>query len=156
MEAGPRALGHRSILADPRDSNIKDRLNLIVKKRESFRPFAPSVLEERVHEYFLMPKGQLSPYMILVGDVREEKKPFLPAVTHADGTARVHTVNQRTNPKFWQLIYEFEQLTQMPILLNTSFNDNEPIVCTPEDAFKCFQQTEIDVLVLEDFIVTKN
>lgn len=156
MEAGPRALGHRSILADPRDPNIKDRLNLIVKKRESFRPFAPSVLEERVHEYFLMPKGQLSPYMILVGDVRDEKKPFLPAVTHADGTARVHTVNKRTNPKFWQLIYEFEQLTQMPILLNTSFNDNEPIVCTPADALRCFQQTEIDALVIEDFIVMKN
>lgn len=156
MEAGPRALGHRSILADPRDPNIKDRLNLIVKKRESFRPFAPSVLEERVHEYFLMPKDQLSPYMILVGDVREEKKPFLPAVTHADGTARVHTVNKRSNPKFWQLIYEFEQLTRMPIVLNTSFNDNEPIVCTPEDALKCFQQTDIDALVLEDFIVTKH
>lgn len=156
MEAGPRALGNRSILADPRDSKIKDRLNRFVKKRESFRPFAPSVLEEKVHEYFLMPKGQMSPYMILVGDVRDEKKPFLPAVTHADGTARVHTVSKKTNPKFWQLIYEFEKITRMPIVLNTSFNDNEPIVCRPEDALKCFQHTEIDILVLEDFIVTKN
>jgi carbamoyltransferase len=155
MEAGPRALGNRSIVATALDPNMKDRLNERVKRREGFRPFAPSVLEEKVHEYFMMPKGQVSPYMILIGDVLEEKKKVIPAVTHADGTARVHTVSYRTNPQYWQLIYEFEKLTGVPVVLNTSFNENEPIVCTPKEAIDCFLRTEFDVLAIGDYIVEK-
>ncbi len=155
MEAGPRALGNRSIVVDPRDVKMKDRLNLRVKKREFFRPFAPSVLEEKVDEYFIMPKAQSSPYMILIGDVRRDKQTVIPAVTHADGTARVHTVSKKINPKFWQLISEFERLTGVPVLLNTSFNENEPIVCTPSDAINCFMRTDFDVLAIGDFLVEK-
>jgi len=155
MEAGPRALGNRSIIVNPMDSSMKDRLNQRVKKREFFRPFAPSVLEEKVDDYFIMPKGQLSPYMILVGDVKEDKKSIIPAVTHFDGTARVHTVNKEVNPRFWELISEFEKITGVPVLLNTSFNENEPIVCTPEEAIKCFLRTEFDVLGIGDFLVLK-
>lgn len=156
MEAGPRALGNRSIVVTPLDISMKDRLNARVKKREHFRPFAPSVLEEGIFEYFKMPKGQLSPYMILVGDVREDKKAVIPAVTHIDGTARVHSVNKKNNPKYWQLIYEFEKLTGVPVLLNTSFNENEPIVCTPKHALDCFLRTEFDVLAIGDYLVFKN
>ena len=156
MEAGPRALGNRSIVADPRDPLMKDRLNARVKRREYFRPFAPSVLEEKTLEYFLMPKGQMSPYMILVGDVRPEKQALIPAVTHADGTARVHTVSRKTNPRYWELISEFEKLTGVPVILNTSFNENEPVVCMPEDAIRCFLRTEFDVLAIGNFLVTKN
>jgi carbamoyltransferase len=156
MEAGPRALGNRSITVDPRDANMKDRLNARVKKREFYRPFAPSVLEERVNDYFIMPKNQPSPYMILIGDVREEKKSVIPAVTHADGTARVHTVNKQINPRYWQLIAEFEKLTGVAVLINTSFNENEPIVCTPEHAVGCFLRTEFDVLAIGDFLVRKS
>jgi carbamoyltransferase len=155
MEAGPRALGNRSITIDPTDPKMKDRLNSRVKKREFYRPFAPSVLEEKVGEYFIMPKNQLSPYMILVGDVKDDKKEVIPAVTHADGTARVHTVNKDINPLYWQLISEFEKIKGVPVLLNTSFNENEPIVCTPEHAVDCFLRTEFDVLAIGDFIVTK-
>lgn len=155
MEAGPRALGSRSIVASPLHPAMKDRLNERVKRREGFRPFAPSVLEEKVHEYFMMPKGQLSPYMILVGDVMEEKKKVIPAVTHADGTARVHTVNYRTNPLYWQLIYEFEKLTGVAVILNTSFNENEPIVCTPQEALNCFLRTDFDVLAIGNYLVEK-
>lgn len=156
MEAGPRALGNRSIIVDPRDAGMKNRLNERVKRREYFRPFAPSVLEEKVFDFFDMPKRQLSPYMILVGDVREDKKAIIPAVTHTDGTARVHTVNKKTNPRFWQLIHEFGRLTGVPVVLNTSFNENEPIVCTPEDAVNCFLRTEFDVLAIGDYLVTKS
>ena len=155
MEAGPRALGNRSITVDPRQADMKDRLNARVKKREFYRPFAPSVLEEKASEYFRMPKNQLSPYMILIGDVREEKKKIIPAVTHADGTARVHTVNKQRNPRYWQLISEFEKITGVAVLLNTSFNENEPIVATPEDAVNCFLRTAFDVLAIGDFLVTK-
>lgn len=155
MEAGPRALGNRSITVSPLDAKMKERLNERVKKREFFRPFAPSVLEEKAGEYFLMPKGQPSPYMILVGDVREEKKKVIPAVTHADGTARVHTVSRAVNPRYWELIHEFEQITGVPVLLNTSFNENEPIVCTPEEAVNCFLRTDFDVLAIGDFLVVK-
>ena len=155
MEAGPRALGNRSITVDPRDTNMKERLNARVKKREFYRPFAPSVLEEKAAEYFSMPKGQLSPYMILIGDVKEEKKKVIPAVTHADGTARVHTVNKDVNPRYWQLIAEFEKLTGVAVLLNTSFNENEPIVATPEHAVDCFLRTEFDILAIGDFLVKK-
>ena len=120
-----------------------------------FRPFAPSVLEERVHDYFVMPKGQLSPYMILIADVREDKKSLLPSITHHDGTARVHTVSRRTAPEYWQLISEFEKIKGVAVVLNTSFNENEPIVATPEDAVNCFLRTELDVLAIGDFLATK-
>jgi len=155
MEAGPRALGHRSIVVDPTDPAMKDRLNSRVKKREMFRPFAPSVLEEKAGEYFIMPKNQHSPYMILIADVRQEMKNVLPAVTHHDGTARVHTVNRKVSPLYWELIAEFEKIKGVPVLLNTSFNENEPIVCTPQDALNCFLRTDFDVLAIGDFLVKK-
>lgn len=156
MESGPRALGNRSITVNPTDAAMKDKLNALVKKREFFRPFAPSVLEEKAAQYFNLPKNQMSPYMILIADVKEEKKAIIPAVTHADGTARVHTVNQKSNARYWKLIAEFEKLTGVPILLNTSFNENEPIVCTPLDAINCFLRSEFDVLAIEDFLVLKD
>ncbi|MFC1896306.1 carbamoyltransferase C-terminal domain-containing protein, partial [Thermodesulfobacteriota bacterium] len=156
MEAGPRALGNRSITVTPMDPTMKQRLNDKVKKREFFRPFAPSVLEEKAYEYFDMPKGSASPYMILVGDVREDKRAVLPAITHADGTARVHTVKRDVNPLYWELIREFEKITGVPVLLNTSFNENEPIVCTPLQAVECFLRTEMDLLAIGDFVVTKD
>lgn len=155
MEAGPRALGNRSIVVTPLDSAMKDKLNERVKKREHFRPFAPSVLEEKAAEYFKMPKDQRSPYMILVADVREDKKNIIPAVTHADGTARVHTVNRQINPRYWELISEFEKLTGVAVVINTSFNENEPVVCSPQDAVNCFLRTEFDVLAIGDFLVEK-
>ncbi len=156
MEIGPRALGNRSITVNPMDPTMKERLNERVKKREFFRPFAPSILEEKVAEYFDMPKGYLSPYMILIGDVKPQKRSVIPAVTHADNTARVHTVNKEINPKYWELIHEFEKITGVPVLLNTSFNENEPIVCQPEDALNCFLRTEFDVLAIGDYLVLKN
>jgi len=153
MEAGPRALGNRSLLADPRRADMKDILNVRVKKREEFRPFAPSVLAERAHEFFAI--NAPSPYMIMVGQVHADKKAVIPAVVHADGTARVHTVSREANPKYWRLIAEFDKLTGVPILLNTSFNENEPIVCTPEEAIACFKRTQIDTLVLDNFVVNR-
>jgi carbamoyltransferase len=155
MESGPRALGNRSITVNPTDQNMKDILNARVKKREFFRPFAPSILEEKVSEFFEMPKNLLSPYMVLVGNVKEEKRRLIPAVTHADNTARVHTVSRETNPRYWQLINEFYKLTGVPVLLNTSFNENEPIVCTPRHAIDCFLRTDFDVLAIGDFIIEK-
>lgn len=155
MEAGPRALGNRSILADPRDPGMKDRLNLRIKRRESFRPFAPSITEEDVHRFFEMPNKNLSPYMVLAGRTRAEFQNDLPAVTHVDGTARVHTVSAKTNKKFWNLLKAFEKKTGFPVLLNTSFNESEPIVETPEQAIECFRRTEMDLLILENFIVKK-
>jgi len=155
MEAGPRALGNRSITVDPTDGDMKERLNSRVKKREFFRPFAPSVLEEKAADYFALPKGKDSPHMILIGDVREDKQDLIPAVTHADRTARVHTVSRASNPRYWELIAEFEKIKGVPVLLNTSFNENEPIVCTPENAVDCFMRTEFDVLAIGDFIVQK-
>jgi carbamoyltransferase len=156
MEAGPRALGNRSITVSPLKADMKDRLNKRVKKREYFRPFAPSVLEERVSDFFEMPKNTNSPYMIISGEVRKEKREIIPAVTHADNTARVHTVNSRDNPKYWNLIHEFEKITGVPILLNTSFNENEPIVCTPQHAVECFLRTDFDILSIGDFLVSKS
>lgn len=155
MECGPRALGNRSITVDPTRPEMKDKLNARVKRREGFRPFAPSVLAEKSNEYFLLPKGQSSPYMILIGDVHESKKSVLPAITHNDGTARVHTVNREVNPRYWELIHEFEKISGVPVLLNTSFNENEPIVNTPEEAVNCFLRTEFDVLAIGDFLVKK-
>lgn len=147
MEWGPRALGNRSILADPRPAEIKDVLNERVKYREGFRPFAPSVLEEKAGEWFDM-KTSSSPFMNFVFPVRTGKKETIPAVTHVDGTARMQTVSRATNPLFWNLIHEFERISGVPMVLNTSFNENEPIVCTPEDALECFLRTRMDVLVL--------
>ncbi len=156
MECGPRALGNRSITVDPTRVEMKDKLNARVKRREGFRPFAPSVLEEKAHEYFDLPKGQPSPHMILIADVKPEKRSVIPPVTHADNTARVHTVSRKVNPRYWDLISEFEKLSGVPVLLNTSFNENEPIVCTPDQAIKCFLRTEFDVLAIGDFIVEKH
>ncbi len=155
MESGPRALGNRSILVDPRRAEMKDKLNANVKRRESFRPFAPSILAEKCSEYFELPGEVLSPYMMLIGNVRPEKKDRIPAVTHADGTARIQTVSENENPRFWRLIKEFEKLSGVPVLLNTSFNENEPIVCTPEDAVRCFLRTNFDVLAIGDYLVEK-
>jgi carbamoyltransferase len=154
MEMGPRALGNRSILADPRSAEIKDLLNARVKFRESFRPFAPSVLEEKSGEWF--ETDYPSPYMILVYDVLPDKRHLVPAITHVDGTGRVQTVSRRHNPKYHQLIAEFERLTGVPMVLNTSFNiRGQPIVHLPEQAIECFLTTGMDALFLEDFVLVK-
>ena len=156
MEAGPRALGNRSITVSPLKAEMKDRLNERVKRREYFRPFAPSVLEEHVSDFFEMPNNVNSPYMILSGEVKKEKRNIIPAVTHADNTARVHTVSSKVNQKYWNLINEFKKITGVPVLLNTSFNENEPIVCTPKEAIDCFLRTDFDILSIGDFLVKKN
>ena len=174
MEFGPRALGGRSILADPRSPSMQKLLNLKVKYRESFRPFAPSVLREDVQEWFEMNRD--SPYMLLVADVvKSERKPMtdemnalfgidklnvprssIPAVTHVNYSARVHTVHKETNPVYHKLIKRFKELTGCPVLVNTSFNvRGEPIVCSPEDAFKCFMGTELDLLVIGNSLLYK-
>jgi carbamoyltransferase len=154
MEMGPRALGNRSILADPRSEAMKDLLNARVKFRESFRPFAPSVLEEKCGEWFNT--SYPSPYMILVYDVLAEKRSLIPAITHVDGTGRVQTVSKQHNPKYYQLIEEFERLTGVPVVLNTSFNiRGEPIVLHPQQAIECFLKTGMDALFLGDYMLTK-
>ena len=154
MEFGPRALGNRSILADARRPDMKDVLNARVKHRESFRPFAPSVLEERTGEYFAL--DHPSPYMILVYDVQPDKQAVVPAITHVDGTGRVQTVSRETNPLYWSLIKEFEELTGVGLILNTSFNImGEPIVCRPEEAIECFLNTGIDRLIVGNYVVEK-
>ena len=154
MEWGPRALGARSILADPTDPEMKDILNAWVKHREEFRPFAPSVMEESAAEYFACDGP--SPYMTVVYRVRDEKRSAIPALTHVDGTARVQTVSERDHPRYYRLIKQFKALTGVPMLVNTSFNVmGEPVVCTPEDAIRCFYGTGIDRLVIGNFIVTK-
>ena len=152
-EFGPRALGHRSILADPRGEHIKDTLNMRVKFRESFRPFAPAVLQGDASTYFDMPEPH-SPYMLLVCPVREPYRSIFPGVTHVDGTARVQTVNRDTSPTFARLIESFRDATGIPIVLNTSFNlKGEPIVETPSDAVRCFVSTEIDWMVLGRYVI---
>lgn len=154
MEFGPRALGNRSILADPRNPRMKELLNAKVKKRESFRPYAPAVLEERARDFFNA--KQFSPFMLLAAGVRGDKKAVIPSVTHIDGSARVQTVSKNTNPKFWQLIKEFENLTGVPLIINTSFNlRGEPIVCSPEDAARSFKASQMDCLVLGNFVTER-
>jgi len=152
-EWGPRALGNRSIVADPRRPDMKDILNARIKHREMFRPFAPSVLAEATGEYF--EKSDPSPFMTQAYSVRPEMRDTIPAPTHVDGTGRLQTVTQEANPRYWGLIREFGNLTGVPVVLNTSFNDNEPIVCRPEEAIECFLRTKMDVLVLGDILVRK-
>ena len=175
MEFGPRSLGNRSIIADPRSENMQKNLNLKVKYRESFRPFAPAVLFEKVSEWFEI--NSESPYMLLVADVKKSKqlemtneqknlfgidklnvkRSSIPSVTHVDYSARIQTVHKETNPIFYKLIEEFERITKYPILVNTSFNvRGEPIVCTATDAFNCFMGTDLDVLVCNNFILYKD
>jgi carbamoyltransferase len=174
MEFGPRALGGRSILGDPRSAKMQSVMNLKIKYRESFRPFAPSVLQERVSDYFVLDES--SPYMLIVAMVRDDmrieltadqqklfgieklnlKRSELPAITHVDYSARVQTVHADTNPRYHQLLSAFDQQTGCGVLVNTSFNvRGEPIVCTPDDAYRCFMRTEMDYLVVENFVLDK-
>ena len=174
MEFGPRALGGRSIIGDPRNQQMQSTMNLKIKYRESFRPFAPSVLEEEVGSQFEMTAK--SPYMLLVAPVRQElRKPMtdeqqklfgieklnvprssIPAITHVDYSARVQTVSRDTNPRYYNLIAAFKRRTGCPTVVNTSFNvRGEPIVCSPQDAYRCFMRTEMDVLVLENQLLLK-
>jgi len=175
MEFGPRALGARSILGDARNPDMQKKLNLKIKYRESFRPFAPSVLDEDCGRYF--ENISYSPYMLLVAPVKEERRnnlpenydklPLkdklyylrsdLPAITHIDFSARIQTVHKDTNPKYWQLISAFNKLTGYSVIVNTSFNvRGEPIVCTPEDAYRCFMRTEMDFLVIGNYLFDKS
>ena len=154
MEYGPRALGSRSILGDPRVTDMRDRINMKIKFREGFRPFAPSILAERADEWFDL-RGHPSPYMLLVADVHEHKR-TVPAITHVDGSARVQTVHADRTPRYHALLSEWERQTGCPMLINTSFNvRGEPIVCTPEDAFCCFIRTHMDTLVMGNYILEK-
>jgi carbamoyltransferase len=152
-EWGPRALGNRSILADPRRPEMKDILNQRIKHRESFRPFAPSIADEATGEFF--EKRHPSPFMTFAYPVRAEKRSVIPAPTHVDGTARLQTVSRASNPLYWKLLRAVGDLTGVPVVLNTSFNDNEPIVCRPEEALECFRRTRMDVLVLGNFILER-
>lgn len=152
-EFGPRALGARSIIADPRNSKAKDLLNSKIKRRESFRPFAPSILKEYTSEYF--EKAEDVPFMEKVFPIRQEKRALIPAVTHVDGSGRLQTVMKDVSPRYYALIDKFREKTGVPILLNTSFNENEPIVNTPAEALDCFLRTQMDMLVLENCIVER-
>jgi carbamoyltransferase len=153
MEWGARALGHRSILVDPRRPDMRDILNAKIKLREKFRPFAPSILEEAVAEYFAT--DHPDPFMMHVYPVRKEKQTVIPAVTHVDGSGRLQTVSAATDLLYWQLLAAFRDLTGVPVLLNTSFNENEPIVHRPEEALDCFLRTQMDVLVMGHYVVEK-
>jgi carbamoyltransferase len=174
MEYGPRALGNRSILGDPRHPEMQKRLNLKIKYREGFRPFAPAVLVEDAVDYFELDRP--SPYMLLVASIKPERRNPLPdgysdlslferlyhlrsdipAVTHVDYSARIQTVHRETNERFWNLIRAFKELTGCSVLVNTSFNvRGEPIVCTPDDAYRCFMRTEMDCLVMGDYLLHK-
>lgn len=153
MELGPRALGNRSILGDPRRADMQNILNLKIKRRESFRPFAPSILRDHVKEWF--EQDDDVPFMMQVFQIHEEKKKVIPAVTHVDGSGRLQTVTKEDNVRYWGLISAFHELTGVPILLNTSFNENEPIVCNPEEALNCFLRTEMDVLVMNDWLILR-
>jgi carbamoyltransferase len=153
MEWGPRALGNRSILCDPRRADMKALLNAKIKRRESFRPFAPSVLEEAVPEWF--EESDAVPFMMQVFQIREDKRRLIPAVTHVDGSGRLQTVSARTNPRYHSLIDSFRSLTSIPMILNTSFNENEPVVCRPQEALDCFLRTKMDLLVMENTIISR-
>src|SRR5262245_32060632 len=159
FEWGPRALGHRSILADPRNPDMKDIVNTKIKFREPFRPFAPSALVERAEEYFALPEAARhypARFMLYVVDVRPDKRPVVPAITHVDGTGRLQTVRRETNPRYHRLISRFAEATGVPMVLNTSFNlRGEPIVNTPAEAFHTFSQSGMDVLVLGDHVIEK-
>jgi carbamoyltransferase len=175
MEFGPRALGGRSIIGDPRSSQMQSVMNLKIKYRESFRPFAPSVRAEKVSDWF--EQDLPSPYMLMVAPIQPDKRlelnehdqslfgidklnvarSQLPAITHVDYSARIQTVHEDTNPRYYRLLEAFENKTDCPVLINTSFNvRGEPIVCTPEDAYRCFMRTEMDYLVIENFLLSKS
>jgi carbamoyltransferase len=153
MEFGPRALGNRSIVVDPRRAEMKDILNDRIKKREPFRPFAPSILEEHVGDYF--EQTHPAPTMLMVYQIREERRKEIPAVTHVDGSGRLQTVSREVNERYYQLISDFAELTGVPLILNTSFNENEPIVCTPQEAIECFRKTKMNVLYLGNYAVRR-
>ena len=173
MEYGPRALGNRSILADARNKDMQKKLNLAIKKREAFRPFAPSCLEEDAQYYFKL-NGSTSPYMLLTAEVSDTIKyqsnekikgleqlniphSTIPAITHVDYSARIQTVSKESNERYWNILNEFKKLTGCSVIVNTSFNvRGEPIVCSPEDAYRCFMHTDMDILVIENFILYKN
>jgi carbamoyltransferase len=154
MEFGPRALGNRSIVVDPRRAEMKDVLNTRIKKRESFRPFAPSILVEHVGDYF--EQTHPAPTMLMVYQVKPERRAQIPAVTHVDGSGRLQTVSREANPRYYQLISDFHELSGVPVVLNTSFNENEPIVCTPREAIDCFVKTRMDVLYLGNCVVRRS
>jgi carbamoyltransferase len=153
MEWGPRALGNRSILCDPRRSDMKTLLNAKIKRRESFRPFAPSILEEAVADWF--EEDDAVPFMMQVFQIRKERRQFIPAVTHVDGSGRLQTVSRRSNPRYYRLIESFGAITDVPMVLNTSFNENEPVVCKPEEALDCFLRTRMDFLVIENTLIAR-
>jgi len=153
MEWGPRALGNRSILCDPRRADMKDLLNAKIKRRESFRPFAPSILREATREWFETDDDV--PFMMQVHQVREAKRLLIPAVTHVDGSGRLQTVTRDGNPRYYALIEAFRALTGVPVLLNTSFNENEPVVCRPEEALDCFLRTKMDLLVMGNWVLAR-
>lgn len=154
MEFGARALGNRSLIADPRRADMRDIINLKIKFREKFRPFAPSILEEKVSEYF--ESNTPTPFMENVFNIKPEKRAEIPAVTHVDGTGRLQTVSKKTNPLYWELINTFADRTGIPLLLNTSLNENEPIVCTPTEAIQCFLRTRMDALVLGSYYIDRS
>ena len=154
MEFGPRALGNRSIVADPRRAEMRNILNERIKKREPFRPFAPSILEEHVGDYF--EQTHPAPTMLMVYQIKPERRAEIPAVTHVDGSGRLQTVSPKLNQRYYQLISDFAELTGVPVLLNTSFNENEPIVCTPEQAIDCFLKTRMDALYLGNYAVRRS
>ena len=153
MEWGPRALGNRSIVCDPRRADMKDILNLKIKRRESFRPFAPSILREHAAEWFEVDDDV--PFMMQVYPIRVGKRALIPAVTHVDGSGRLQTVTRDTNPRYYALIEAFRALTGVPMVLNTSFNENEPVVCKPQEALDCFLRTKMDVLVMGNWVVER-
>jgi len=152
-EWGARALGNRSIVADPRRADMRDIINTRIKRREPFRPFAPSVLEESLDDWFV--GAAPDPFMVQVYPVHPHKRASIPAVTHVDGSGRLQTVSRSASPEFWQLIKAFEKLSGVPVLLNTSFNENEPIVLTPLEALDCFLRTRMDALVLGATVIEK-
>ncbi len=153
MEWGARALGNRSILADPRRADMREIINTKIKFREKFRPFAPSIIVEALHEYFV--GAVADPFMVQVYPVRPEKRAVIPAVTHVDGSGRLQTVHRQTQPLYWQLLKAFADLTGVPVLLNTSFNENEPIVHQPTEALDCFLRTHMDLFVFGPYLVQK-